>query len=523
MSNNNFLVQNQNSETNLLLAKQITKAFPGVQALKGVDFLINQNEVHALLGDNGAGKSTLVKILTGVLTPDSGQIYFNGKQIQLKTPNDAFSLGIGVVHQEINLFPELDIAKNVMIDNVPLKESWFGHAFKVINWDKMYEDAKRATDSVALNINLKDKASSLGSAKAQMAEIAKGVSRNMQVFFLDEPTSSLSPEERKELFRLIRELKKYMGIVYISHRLEEIIEISDRITILRNGEVIANLNTKETNIDTIINLVAGRTMSDRKKETLSYKKDKVSLEVKDFSRSSVFKNINFKIKVGEICGIAGLVGSGRTEILRSIIGADSIEKGDMFLFGEKIFVKKPSDALSYGIVLSPEDRKLQGLFPMSYLKNFAVGITNAESMKKRIFKILYKTKWKQIEKIAIDYKNMLNIVMSSIYNNVLHLSGGNQQKVILARWLAVEPKVLLLDEPTKGMSVSSKEEIYDLMRQIASRGVSIIMVSSEFKEILNICERIFILNDKTIIGDVKSNKIDEESLLKMVSMKNYLM
>ena len=472
----------------VLEAKGIMKTFPGVKALQDVDFALEPQEIHALMGENGAGKSTLVKVLTGVYQADGGTITIGDKVLQrIETTKQAFDLGISVIHQELNLLPHLDVATNIYIGRLPKT------ALGLVDWKKVHADADEVLRQVAADFDSHDIVRDLSVSQQQLVEIAKSVSRKAKILFFDEPTSSLTPAEVQNLFRIMRNLKEQgITMVYISHKLDEIEEIADRITVMRDGRKVMTKNMKDVSMDEIISAMVGGMITNR------YPKNYVEIggpifEVKDLNRKGVLHDINFTLRSGEILGITGLMGAGRTELARAIFGADPIDSGEIFVEGKKVKIRNVSDAINAGIGLLTEDRKTQGLLlNLSVNDNTAIAALNSKKASKKLTVrgVLHKKKIRENTEL---YCKKLQVKTPSIQQKVVNLSGGNQQKVIIGKWLSTDSKILIFDEPTRGIDVGTKAEIYKIMEELAASGVGIIMISTELPETLGISDRVLVM------------------------------
>ncbi len=487
----------------VLQANNIVKEFPGVRALKGVDLSINEGEIHALCGENGAGKSTLMHILAGALKQDQGDIYLNGAKINISNQKQANEMGISIVYQERSLVYGLNVAENIYAGRQPIGRLSF------IKWKKLYDDADELLLKLGLQIDSKKMIDQFSPAMQQMIEIAKALSVNPKVLILDEPTATITEKEVGALFSLLRKLKEQgMAIIYISHRLAEIFQIADKVTVFKDGSHIATEEVHNIDNDWIVNKMVGRELLfDRIERKLP---EEYVLECKGMN-SSKFKDINFKVKKGEIISFAGLAGAGRTEVMRALFGADPITSGEIWIEGNKVKIKNVKDAINNGIGYLPEDRKEHGLFlEMAIHANIA-----SASLKK--LSVGMNLDHKAINRISEDYKQKLNIVTPSIQQKVVNLSGGNQQKVVLAKWLAVNPKILIVDEPTRGVDVGAKAEIYQILRDLTAAGTSIIVVSSDLPEVLAISDRIYIMHNGQIIGELSGDKATEQSIMKYAS------
>ena len=486
----------------VLNMKNISKAFPGVLALDNVNFDLKKGEVHALLGENGAGKSTLIKILSGLITLDSGAIYINGKTVDIKDINDSAGLGISTIHQELVLAGNMCVA-----DNIYMGREFTTKKLCLVDNKMMRAEAQKILDRIGVNIDPLMKVSNLSTAQQQVVEIAKALSVNAQIMVMDEPTSSLTKHEVEKLLRIVENLKNNgVSVIYISHRLEEIFSLADRVTVLRDGKYIGTKDIHETSRDELIKMMVGREV----KKYYSHHKitsEETIFEVRNLTTVDKLKNVSLELKKGEILGISGLVGAGRTELAKAIFGIDSIKSGEIYLEGKRVNFKSPSDAIKNGIVLVPESRKEQGLI---LIKDVGFNITLC--VLESFMKLIKIDKNKQKELIS-DSINRLSIKTYSDKQEVSNLSGGNQQKVVIAKWLATKPKVLILDEPTRGIDVGAKAEIYKIMNDLASSGVSIIMISSELPEIINMSDRVYIMHEGEIAGCLEKEEIDQERII----------
>ena len=496
---NSFLVEIEN----------ISKSFPGVQALDSVSLNIYSGEVHVLIGENGAGKSTLIKILAGVYQKDIGIVKFKGKSVDFQTPRQAMKEGISVIHQELSLIPDLTVANNIFLGREKAKGQFLDKNY-------MVDKTKEILESLELNIDPNIKVESLNTAQKQMVEIARSISWGSSMVIMDEPTSSLSEKEVKSLFNIILKLKKEnVGIVYISHRLKEIPEIGDRVTVLRDGKIVKTLPVKETHEKKLISLMVGREIKDYYHFKTQQKKEKIDkiLEVTNLTSEPYFRNISFYLGKGEILGIAGLMGAGRTELLRAIFGIDQFQKGEILLKDHKTRFNHPDKAIGNKIGFITEDRREQGLLlDKSIVENISLPIIKFRANRGFIDK-----DWEK--KVSSKFKEKLRIRTPSIYTTVKSLSGGNQQKVIIARWLAAESDILLLDEPTRGIDVNAKAEIYALMNDFVNAGGSILMVSSELPEILGVAHRIIVMRKGELSGILSRDEATEEKVMHLAALK----
>ena len=495
----------------LIRMEHIHKTFPGVKALDDVEYQLMSGEVHALVGENGAGKTTLMKILTGEITKDEGQILVRGKEEQINNIRDSQELGIVIIHQELNLMNHLTVAQNIFIG----RESK-GKSGIFLNDKDIVNKSKKIFEKLNLKIDPNEKVGNLTVAKQQMVEIAKALSYDSEVLIMDEPTASLTDTEISDLFRVIRMLKEEgKGIIHISHRLEELKQISDRITVLRDGKYIDTVNTKDTQIDTIINMMVGRTVYISKPENVIKANAPVALEVKNLSCDKLVKDISFSIKEGEILGIAGLVGAGRTELARAIFGADKHTEGEIFVYGKMVDIKDPSTAIKNGIAYLSEDRKRFGL-----AVGMAMDINIAMANMAEYTGPLSLIKAKQIEANANQKSTALDIKTPSIKQLVKFLSGGNQQKVVVAKWLTKECSIMIFDEPTRGIDVGAKSEIYKLLNNLASAGKAIIVISSELPEILRISNRVLVICEGRVTGELENKDITQDNVMRYATQRN---
>lgn len=485
----------------LLEMREITKKFPGVHALKCVDFSLDYGEVHALLGENGAGKSTLMKVLGGVYSNDEGSITLDGEKIEINSVKDASNNGISFIHQEIVLVPYLSIAENLFLGREPL------NSLGLINKQKIYEDTQRLIDDFDLNLKASTPINRLSVAQQQMIEIIKAVSFNSKIIIMDEPTSSLSDKEVTFLFKTIRNLKaKGVGIVYISHRMSELFEITDRITIMRDGAYIGTVTTKDTTNDQLISMMVGRDLEKYYIRDFIEAKETV-LEVKQLAKKGVLTNNSFELKKGEILGFSGLVGAGRSELMKCIFGLDLFDEGEIHTKSGRLKIKNPNDAIKEGIAYVTENRKEEGLFlGKSVQYNTTIKILDQFI---RLFRV---NKSYEVEKTN-GYIKSLAIKTPNQEQAVGNLSGGNQQKVLISRWLATNPTILILDEPTRGVDVGAKTEIYSIMNELVKEGVSIIMVSSDLPEILNMSDRVAVMYKGTIQKIICREELSQEAIM----------
>ena len=481
--------------------EHINKSFPGVKALDDVSFCLRAGEVMALLGENGAGKSTLMKILSGVYQKDSGTIHIFGKEVQDLNPKKAQELGVAIIHQELNLCGHLTVAENIFLGHETMKKG-------LLSDKEMRLKAKKVLDELNMDISADAVVGDLAVSKQQMIEIAKALSINAKILIMDEPTSALTSKEIEDLFVIIRKLTSQgMGIVYISHRLEELQHIVDRITIMRDGKYITSMDFKDTSLQAIITNMVGREIKEKFPRVSCVRGRKI-LEVKHLNAGNMVKDINLELFEGEIVGIAGLMGAGRTETTRAIFGVDSKESGEIILDGETIHINNPMDAIRAGIVLAPEDRKKDGLCTkLSIREN--VGLPNLDFLSNRFGVI----KRKKEEKITMEAVENLKIKVASIENNADSLSGGNMQKVVVGKWLARKSRVVIFDEPTRGIDVGAKVEIYHLMNDLKKQGIGVMFVSSEMPEVIGISDRVIVMCDGRITGVFSTDEVSQDLIL----------
>ena len=471
---------NSNSEQ-ILRVKDLSKSFSGVKALNKVHFNLSKGEVHALMGENGAGKSTFMKILIGLLSADSGVIFMENEQIEKLNVQEIQRRGISMIHQEILMVPELTVAQNIFLGREDKNRYW-------LNSKSINQQAQGLMTQMGLNINVQTKAKYLSIAEMQLIEIAKAISNSAKVIIMDEPTSALSEKESNMLFTIIDDLKKKgTAIIYISHKMDEIYRISDRITVLRDGQFICTKNTTDLDKNSLIALMVGREINTLFSANEN-NRDEVVLKVHNLNKKDKFSDINFEVRAGEILGIAGLMGAGRTEVAAAIFGLNSADSGDIILNGKKLKIKSPGDAIREGIGYVSEDRKAFGFIPELSVKE-NISLSNLSKYSKSFF-ILTKKESNASTLMA----DKLKIKAESLRQKVMHLSGGNQQKVVIAKVLMTSPSLIILDEPTRGIDIGAKQEIYKLIRQLAENGLAVIMISSELPEILGMSNRILVLS-----------------------------
>lgn len=487
---------------NMLSFQHISKSFPGVKALRDVSFSIRKGEVHALVGENGAGKSTLLNILKGIYQPDEGQIIYDGSSIKIKSPGHASSIGINMVHQEINLVPELTVGQNILLGNEPMGKGI------AINYRELYKRCNEALKELDCPFSDKEQVKKLSAAQMQMIAIARSLMYNSKVVAFDEPTASLSNAETRHLFEIINKLKNNgTSIIYVSHRLEEIFEIADRVTVLRDGKVIDTLNVKDVDKKTLVRLMVGREVSEYMQHTANYSTEEVALKVENLTSDGVFENVSFELKRGEILGISGLVGSKRTDVVRAIFGADKFTSGNIYMNGKPIKIKSPNKAIKAGIALLPEERKSQGFIKLMS-NDMNVNISSLDKSIKR-----GKLDYRALKKNTEYYIKELKITPPNPNMETTNLSGGNQQKIVLAKWLSINSQIIIFDEPTRGLDVGAKSEIYRLMDEFVRNGNSIIMVSSELPEILGMSDRIIVMHEGKAVATLNGAEATEVDVL----------
>ena len=482
--------------SNLLEMRKITKTFPGVKALDEVDFSLERGTVHALMGENGAGKSTLMKCLFGIYTPDSGEIYIDGEKVSYKDPKDALDSGVAMAHQELNQVSMRSVAENIMLGRFPSK-------YGIVDAKKMNQETQALFDRLGLNFDPKKIIGKYSVAERQLIEIAKAVSYNAKILVLDEPTSSLTESEVDKLFEIINKLRDQgVGIIYISHKMEEILSISDYVTVMRDGKFIDMKPASELSKDEIIRLMVGRKIDATSLKTDEYIQDEVLLEVKNLSGKykPTVTDISFTLQKGEILGVAGLVGSRRTELVETIFGLRQKESGQIFLHGKEVDNKDPMAAIKNGFALVTEERRATGIFPYAAIR---LNATIANIKKYAKHSVVSDKALKEDTDRVID---SMEVKTPSQNTKIMDLSGGNQQKVIIGRWLLTDPEVLLLDEPTRGIDVGAKYEIYKLIGELAKEGKSVIFISSEMAELQMVCNRIMVMSNGRLAGIEKNDE-----------------
>jgi ABC-type sugar transport system ATPase subunit len=487
----------------LLKIQNISKYFPGVKALNNISMDILEGEVHAICGENGAGKSTLMNILTGNLQPDEGEIFLDDQRLKLKNPKTAFQEGISIVHQHLSLFDNLSIGENIFANQHPKGR------FGAISYSNLHRATKELLGNLNIALDPRIMVVRLSAAQKQMVEIAKALAKKPRILILDEPTASVTDKEVATIFRIIRQLKQErVSIIYISHRLNEIFDIADRVTVFKDGNLMGTFPVADIDRDRLIKLMVGRDLA--KLEHKSAKQPHVLLETKNLSNKYV-RDLNLKLHKGEILGMSGLVGAGRSEIARLLFGADPATKGQIFLDQQRIVIGHPSDAIRRGIVYLPEDRRAQSLFPQMSIENnmFSSSLINSIGW-------INKSGFKDV---VNQYMQKLRVASPNLEKLVSKLSGGNQQKVFLAKWLLKNPQVLILDEPTHGIDVGAKYDFYNIIRDLAREGRGIIMISSEMPELLGLCDTIAVVREKRIVGILPAEEATEERILKLAMIE----
>jgi ABC-type sugar transport system ATPase subunit len=493
----------------LLDAKGISKSFPGVRALDNIDFSVVEGEVHSLMGENGAGKSTLIKVLTGIYQKDEGEILFNGKRLE---PKDALSVqkaGISTIYQELNLIPYMSVAENIFLGREPLKAGR-------IDWKKINSESQRLMKELGINIDVKTQVNKLSTAYQQIAAIVRAISIDAKLVIMDEPTSSLNSDEVKVLFGIIRKLKDQgVAVIFIAHRLDEIFEICDRITILKDGQLVGTYKTEEMDHLKLVSSMIGRDateiVSDLPEAPKSPVNSEMLLKAKNIKFGPKVQNVSVDIRKGESVGIAGMLGSGRTEFLKTLFGAESNYTGELEINGVSKVIKRPTKAIKNNIAFLSEDRKLEGIIPnMSVKENLSLVLLPKISR----FGIVQS---KKEEEIVNDYISRLKIKTPHMNQLIKNLSGGNQQKVLLARWLANAPDLIMLDEPTRGIDVGAKSEIENIIKEQIDKGISVLMVSSEYDEILRNCSKVVILRDGTSIAELRADECSEGNIINCIA------
>ena len=500
MPSNNVLVE----------IKDVSKHFPGVKALDHVSLSIRRGEVHALSGENGAGKSTLIKILTGVYTYDEGSIVFDGSPVAFKSTNESQKAGIGSVYQELNMIPYLSVAENIYIGDYPMGKTG-------IEWKELYENAQNQLDSLNIDVDAKKQLNELSTAQQQMVSIVRAVSRDCKLIILDEPTSSLDTKEVKTLFSLVRQLKeKGVAFIFITHRMEEIYQICDRITVLKDGHFIGTYQAEDLNQYQLVTLMVGREITQQRKQTYFPLKriENYVVEVRNLAKKPKVKDVSFGISRGEIVGLAGLLGSGRTEVAEMLFGSEMPDAGEILYEGILQKNISPTKAVRAGLAFCTENRRLDGIVPNMSVKNNIV-----LACMKQISRLGFVISRKRLA-LVNRYIEELRIKTPTPEQRIRNLSGGNQQKALLARWMATNPKLIILDEPTRGIDVGAKQEVERLVQQIASQGIGVLLISSEIPELVRNCDRVIVLREGEQVGELAGAQISEEAIMQIIA-QNY--
>lgn len=491
-----------NNDT-ILEMKEISKEFSGVKVLSQVSFYLKRGTVHALMGENGAGKSTLMKILNGIYQRDGGEIIVDGEKKEIHNSHDAQKLGISMIHQELSAFPELSVAANMFMGR-----EYMSSCPLFISEKQMQEQCQKIFDKIGISINPKTIIGELSVAEMQLVEIAKAVSTDASIIIMDEPTSAITESEVEKLFQIIHDLKKEgKAIIYISHKMDEIFQISDEITVLRDGKLVGSGLAKNLDNEKLISMMVGRTLEQQFHKT-EHEKGDVLLEVKELSRKGCFQNISFSVKKGEILGIAGLMGAGRTEVVETIFGLAEKSTGEIYFEGKKVKIDKPKDAIKLGMAFVSEDRKRVGLNLIGSIKENITLANLKDYCKANVF-----LDDKKEKSVSDGYIEKLNIRTTGRNKLTGELSGGNQQKVVLARWMSINPKLLIVDEPTRGIDVGAKEMIYKLLDEFAGQGNAVIMVSSEMPEILGMSDRVVVMHEGVMSGIFERQELTQEIIM----------
>jgi ribose transport system ATP-binding protein len=487
----------------------ITKDFPGVHALADASFELHPGEVHALVGENGAGKSTLMKILAGVYQPDAGEIRFKGEPVQIANPRTALDLGISMIHQELNLAPHLTVAQNIFLGREPRGRPRF-----LLDDRRLNRQTQELIERLHLKLDPRARVGDLKIAQQQMVEIAKALSLNAAVLVMDEPTAALTDTEIDELFRIIRDLRANgVGVVHISHRLEELKQISERVTVMRDGRYVATLETADAEIPSVINMMVGRAIYEAAPE-IPERSDEVVLDVRGLTRGRMVRDVSFVLHKGEILGVAGLVGAGRTEVVRAIFGADRPESGEIHVHGRRVDIRSPADAVKLGIAYLSEDRKRYGLaLGMTVETNIVLASLN------RFMSSFGRIDTRQTRTASEQRVQELGIKTPSVRQRTRNLSGGTQQKVVIAKWLTADTDILIFDEPTRGIDVGAKSEIYHLLNELARDGKSIIMISSELPEILRMSHRVIVMCEGRLTGELDGASATQEQIMTLATQR----
>lgn len=482
----------------LLHVSSVSKSYGGLQALKQVSLDVCRGEVHSVVGENGAGKSTLMKILGGVVERDEGSITFDGQEVKFANPLESMNAGISIIHQELSMLPSLNVIENVWTGRIRSRRG-------VVPWKELETATTEALARVGLEVDPHSILDTLSISHRQLIEVAKALSVDAKLIIMDEPNSSLTESESERLFEVIRNLQNQnIAVIYVSHKIEEVLRISDRISVLRDGNHVGTIPRAEASVDQVIQMMVGREL--RREHKGEHSVGKVRLAVSGLTGTR-FRNVTFDLREGEILGFSGLVGAGRSEVSRAIFGADEFESGEIEYEGNLVRFKRPEEAIANGIAMVPEDRKKLSLFPGMPI-HFNMSVARLPRLTKR-----GTIDYDRLHKLVSDFVAQLNIKLGSVYNPVSSLSGGNQQKTVLARWLATEPRVLILDEPTHGVDVGAKAEIYHIMRQLASTGISILLISSELPEIIAMSDRVVVMHEGRVTGILDRSRLTEELIM----------
>lgn len=495
-------MSNDAQRESILKLTNIHKAFGGVQALVGANFELRPGEIHALVGENGAGKSTLVKVITGVHQLDAGEIVFHGEPVSIANPLVAQRLGIAAIYQEATLFPELDIAENIFMGHHPVRPFT-----RRVAWRQMYEQAAQPLRALGVDLDPHTRVRELTFAQLQMVEIAKALSVNAQVLIMDEPTSALTLHEVADLFRIARQLRDAgTAIIFISHRLDEVFELADRVTVLRDGHYVGTRDVSGVTHDELIRMMVGRTLDDLFPK-MDVERGEVVLRVEGLTKEGMFEDVSFELHRGEILGLAGLVGAMRTDVGRALFGVEPADSGSIWVNGQQAPIRHPKDALALGIAYVPEDRQRHGLvLPMNITQNVTLPILQE-------FANMGWLDQQAEAQEAQEFASQLDVRAAGLWQRVRELSGGNQQKVVLAKWLAARPRILILDEPTRGIDVGTKAAVHELMSTLASQGIAILMISSELPEILGMSDRILVMCEGRVTGHFTRAEATQEKIM----------
>ena len=489
----------------LLEMRGITKEFPGVRALDRVDFTLRRGETHVLLGENGAGKSTLVKIIAGAYHPDAGTIKVRGRNVRIDSPKTAQRLGVSVIYQEFNLVPYLNVAQNIFLGREPRLRGIRG----LLDLPRMHREARVLLSELGVEIDTHSKIAHLGVAQQQMVEVAKALSLDAEILIMDEPTAALTDREIGQLFAVIERLKKRgVGIIYISHRLQEVPLIADRVSVLRDGQYVGTVERQQVNMDELIRWMVGRTLTKMFPHTPVSKPGAEVLRVEGLSRKGILHDVNLVVRAGEIVGLAGLIGSGRTSLARAIFGADPVDGGEVFVLGKRVTGRNPRGVVGLGVGFLPESRKTDGLALILPLRHNVV----MASLQRH-----FPRGWvspSREKQLARKYVDELQMATPSVDRLVKYLSGGTQQKVVIAKWLATQSKLFIFDEPTRGIDVGAKSEIHQLMDALVHQGAAVLMISSELPEVLNMSDRIYVMRDGTIVKEFSAGEASQEEILR---------